>query len=88
MIKLVGKIKEIVPEETYKSYSKKLMKKKNVILKMENNQLVKIQFQGHDMNLLEGFKENQEVLIECVFRGQYTTNRFYDNIVGKRIIKH
>ena len=88
MIKLVGKIKEIVPEETYKAHSKKLMKKKNVILKMENNQLVKVQFQGHEMNLLEGFKENQEVLIECIFRGQYSTNRFYDNIVGKKIIKH
>lgn len=58
MIKLHGKIKEIVTEDTYKTHLKKLVKKKNVILKMENNQLVKIQFQGHEMNLLEGFKEN------------------------------
>lgn len=88
MVTLIGKIKEIVPEETYKSHSKKLMRKKNVILKMENNQLAKVQFQGNDMSLLDSFKENQEVLIECVFKGQYTTNRFYDNIIGKRIIKH
>lgn len=88
MIKLVGKIKEIVAEETRNSHTKKVMRKKNLILKMDKNQLVKIQFQGKEMNMLEGFKENQEVLVECIFRGQYTTNRFYDNIVGKKIIKH
>lgn len=87
MTRLIGKIREIREEETYKSHTKKHIKKNNLILKMENEQLVQIQFQGKDMELLKGFKENQEVVIDCIFRGQYTSKRFYDNIVGKKIVK-
>jgi len=87
MIRLIGKIREIYTEETYKTHTKKLVKKNNLILKMENEQLVQIQFQGKDMNLLKGFRENQEVVVDCIFRGQYTSKRFYDNIVGKKIVK-
>lgn len=86
-MKLIGKIVEIYKEETYKAHTKRLVKKNNLILKMENNQLAQIQFQGKDMDLLKGFRENQEVVVDCIFRGQYTSKRFYDNIVGKKIVK-
>lgn len=87
MKQFIGTIKEIYTEQTYKRKIQKTIEKEVVILKMELGQLVSIQFQGKQRELLKEFKENQEVIIDCVFNGQRTTKRFYDNIIGKKIVK-
>lgn len=86
-MEFIGTIKEIFTEKIHKSHSNRMMEKTVVILKMNNNQLVSIQFQGEKRNLVKGFTEQQEVVIEAFFNGQRTSKRFYDNIVGKKICK-
>lgn len=86
-MQFIGTIKEIYTEVVHKTTSKKVIEKKVVILKMERDQMVSIQFQGINKDLPNGYSENQEVVIDAIFRGQRTSKRFYDNIVGQKIVK-
>lgn len=87
MTQLIGKIKDIYTECIIKTHTDRKIEKKIVILKMEGNQQAAIQFQGPDKSLLDEYRENQEVIIDVLFNGQRTSKRFYDNIIGKKIVK-
>jgi len=86
-MKIIGKISEIYTEQIHKPKSGKVVEKEVVILKMEMGQSVSVQFQGKDRELLKSYKENQEVIIDVFFNGQKTSKRFYDNILGRAIVK-
>lgn len=87
MTQLIGRIKDIYDECIIKTHSERRIEKKIVILKMEGDQQAAIQFQGPDKSLLTDYRENQEVIIDVIFNGQRTSKRFYDNIIGKKIVK-
>jgi len=87
MTKFIGRIQEIYTEKVFKTHTNRHIEKEVVILKMEQNQHISVQFQGEQRKLLEGYRENQEVIIEGIFNGQRTSKRFYDNIIGKSIVK-
>lgn len=86
-MRFIGTIQEIYTEQVHKPKVGRIIEKDVLILKMEKGQLVSIQFQGKYRQLLKLYKEGQEVIIEAHFNGQRTTKRFYDNILGRKIVK-
>lgn len=78
----IGKIEDI----TTQHHNGKV--KRTVKLRIEDNQFAFFEFQGRNVNLLEGFKKNDSVKLFFVFNG--LTSRLgvhYNNLIGKSIKK-
>lgn len=78
----VGKIEDI----TTQNINGKV--KRTVKLRIENEQFAFFEFQGRNVNLLQGFKKNDDVKLSFVFKG--LTSRLgvhYNNLIGKNINK-
>ena len=60
--------------------------KKIVTLNAGRNNILFIEFQGKMMNVLENFRENQQVKIRLRFNGKISKlGRRYNNLIGKSI---
>ena len=59
---------------------------KVVMLKLNKEESIAIQFQGKRANILDGFKENTKVSVAFKFKAKKSNmERFYNNLIGKSI---
>lgn len=78
----IGKIEDI----TTQNHNNKV--KRTVKLRIEDNQFAFFEFQGKNVNLLQGLKKNDDVKLYFEFKG--LTSRLgvhYNNLIGRNIKK-